>query len=96
MPLSESEKRSLAVQYIGDYFPDATPEQTEQAIEFAVFHFADDYSPIKTEQKDPKALGSGATFRQYVIYMARNATNKEPIGIDAAELDTLLRKVLTM
>ena len=96
MPLSESQRRTLADKYIRVYFPHATPEQTEDAIERATLHFAGDSSPIKDEQDYPGASGTGATFRQYVIYMARNSTDQEPINVTAEELDTLLRRINSM
>lgn len=93
MSLSNKERRKLTTQHTKTYFPSAAPPQITQIVDICVRGFDGDYSPIKIEQDHRTATGTGIRFEDFVIYVGRNVTHQEPIGVDDTRLGEILRGV---
>lgn len=93
MPLREQERRRLAAQHMKTYYPRATEDEVERVVALCTNGFIGDYSPVRREQDHRSALGSGANFEEFVIYVGRNVTRREPADVDRSRLGDILRKV---
>ncbi len=93
MPIRERERKRLAARHMATYFPQATADQIERVVDICVRGFMGDYSPIRREQDHRSALGIGANYEEFVIYVGRNVTSEEPINVSREFLGSILRKV---
>jgi len=93
MPIRERERKRLAVRYMATYFPEASPQHVERVVDICARGFIGDYSPVRREQDHRSALGCGANYKEFVIYVGRNVTSEEPINVTREFLGDILRKV---
>jgi hypothetical protein len=90
MPLSKRERKELAIAAVNQYYPDTSEEDAGRIVGICVNGFIGDYSPIGKEQDHRTALGCGVGFEDFVIYVGRNVTNREPVGVDEERLGQIL------
>lgn len=93
MPIRERERKRLAKRHMATYFPRASADQVERVVDICARGFMGDYSPVKREQDHRSALGIGANYEEFVIYVGRNVTNEEPVNVTDDVLGQILRKV---
>ncbi|HAV15193.1 MAG TPA: hypothetical protein DCX25_02595 [Candidatus Pacebacteria bacterium] len=92
MTIHNNERTKLAKQYLAQYFPNMDKNTRKIVVELAVHHFTGNYSPVKVEQDDRGAIGSGTTFEEFVIYLGELRGNEEPMGVDHAWLGSIIAK----
>lgn len=93
MPLSERERKRLAIRHMATYFPNANANEVTRVVDLCTDGFDGDYSPIKREQNHRSASGVGASYEEFVISIGRRITRKEPAGVSRQWLGSILRKV---
>ena len=79
-----------------NHFPGASPENVKTVVALSCQHFIGDYSPVPSEHDRKKAGGSGVSFRDFVIYMGRDVTDQEPIGVSNEQLHRIIRGVISI
>jgi hypothetical protein len=93
MVLSETEKNKILNDVFHKHYPEATEQQRAKISEIVKCGFMPNYSPIKKEQESPYSSGTGVSFCDFTIVIARGSTRFEPVGIDREELSKMLWKV---
>ncbi len=93
MTLSESERIILAHEYLSTWYPTATPQQVDRVVNIVTYGFSGNLSPITEEQDEPGATGTGASFEDFVIWVAHNVTGNWPPDFDTQRIGTIIYEV---
>lgn len=75
MPLSKEQREKLAREYVERYYPAARREDVQRVMDMAVQGFKGGYSPSPNEWDEGGGIGTGQTFREYVIDRGELVTN---------------------
>lgn len=95
MPLSLQERLKKARQTVVKHYPKLSEADTQRICDIAASGFDGNYSPIKKEQNSRRAIGQGASFRDFTIAIGRNIANRNPQFVTEKELGEIIKKVWT-
>lgn len=95
-PVPEVERRARSKQYMPKYFPGATPAQIQEVEILAITQFYEDLSPDRREQLHRLASGTGVSFEDFVIFLGRLVTRRDPVGVTPERLHKILVGVLSI